>query len=66
MKTILWATLGVLVCTAAILGILWILDIISQADALDYGGKIGSVVFIVAIASAAIVWMSRRNQQPTA
>ena len=64
MKTILWATFAVLVCVAALLGILFVLEMISQAEMLDYGSKIGGIVIILAVAVGIIKGVSRGNNTP--
>ena len=58
MKTTVFTTVGAIVGVAAILGILWVLDVVSKADALNYGGKIAGIIVILAVAIGIIKGMS--------
>ena len=62
MKTTIFTTVGALIGVAAILGILLVLDVVSKADALSYGGKIAGIIIILAVAIGIVKGMSGANR----
>jgi len=61
MKNVILLTVTALVLAAAIIGLLWVFDVIAQSDAIEYAIRIGVAIIIVACAAMIILGLSRRQ-----
>ncbi|HEY4499095.1 MAG TPA: hypothetical protein VJH94_03470 [Candidatus Paceibacterota bacterium] len=61
MRNIVYLAVIALVLGAASIGLLWVFDVIAQADALDYAVRVGGAIVIVVVAAALVVGISGRG-----